>query len=152
EATTYRLAFAKTGAVKPDDLKAIVAEKEDVDALAKAGDLRWKELVEGKGEIGKATTQPYVLDTITGPEQNPWHSWMRLGGLDFFSDGRAAISTWSGDVWIVSGIDDKLDHVTWKRYATGLFQALGLRIVNDELYVLGRDQITKLKDTNGDGE
>jgi hypothetical protein len=72
--------------------------------------------------------------------------------MDFFSDGRAAISTWSGDVWVVSGIDDKLDHVKWKRFATGLFQPLGLKIVDDQVYVLGRDQITRLHDTNNDGE
>ncbi|HUR55476.1 MAG TPA: heme-binding protein, partial [Gemmataceae bacterium] len=36
--------------------------------------------------------------------------------------------------------------------ASGLFQALGLRIVHDQIYVLGRDQLTKLVDLNGDGE
>ena len=77
------------------------------------------------------------------PEQNPWNSWMRFVAFDFFSDGRAAISTWSGDVWIVSGIDDKLGKLTWKRYAAGLFEGLGLRIVNDEVYVNARDRIVR---------
>jgi glucose/arabinose dehydrogenase len=40
----------------------------------------------------------------------------------------------------------------WKRYATGLFQPLGLKIVDDIVYVLGRDQITRLHDLNHDGE
>jgi hypothetical protein len=152
EATTYRVAFAHSSAVKPADLIKIVAEKDDIDALVKAGAPRWTKEIVTKGEVTKATTKPYVLDTITVPENNPYHSWMRFGGLDFFSDGRAAVSTWSGDVWVVSGIDDKLEKLTWKRYATGLFQSLGLKIVNDEVYVLGRDQITRLKDTNNDGE
>jgi hypothetical protein len=52
----------------------------------------------------------------------------------------------------VSGIDEKLRAVTWKRFATGLFQPLGLRVVNDRVHVLGRDQITVLHDDNGDGE
>jgi hypothetical protein len=78
---------------------------------------------------------------------------MRIGGFDFFADGtRAALCTWSGDVWIVSGIDDKLPRLEWRRIATGLFQPLGLKIVDDEIYVLGRDQITRLHDFNGDGE
>src|SRR5205823_14165942 len=77
---------------------------------------------------------------------------MRFGGFNFFSDARAAISTWSGDVWIVSGIDDGHEKLTWKRYAAGLFHALGLKIVDDKVYVLGRDQITRLHDLNGDGE
>jgi glucose/arabinose dehydrogenase len=95
---------------------------------------------------------PYVVDTITVPENNPWRSWMRLTALDFFSDGRAAVTTWNGDVWIVSGIDDSLRSVRWKRFASGLFDPLGLRIVNDTLYVLERSQITRLRDLNDDGE
>jgi hypothetical protein len=77
---------------------------------------------------------------------------MRFGGLDFFSDGRAALCTWSGDVWVVSGIDEKLEKVTWKRYAAGFYQSLGLKIVNDKIYVLGRDQITRLHDLDNNGE
>lgn len=93
----------------------------------------------------------YVIDTVDVPFENPYHSWMRTSGLDFFSDGRAAVSTWSGDVWIVS-FDADMKHAHWKRFATGLFQSLGLKIVNDTVYVQGRDQITILHDLNNDGE
>jgi hypothetical protein len=73
--------------------------------------------------------------------------------VDFFAGGkRAAVCTMDGDVWTVDGIDDGLEKLTWKRYASGLFQTLGLRIVNDEIYVLGRDQITRLHDLDKDGE
>lgn len=126
--------------------------RESIDDLIKPGAVRWGKPIEVKGEVATSTTQPYVVDTITAPEDNPYHSWLRFGGMDFFSDGRAAITTWSGDVWLVSGIDAKLDHVKWQRFATGLFQPLGLKIVKDEVYVLGRDQITRLKDSNNDGE
>jgi hypothetical protein len=151
-ATTYRIAIAPDSALKPADLDHVVAQNEDVDALIQPGPARWTIPVITKGEVATSTTQPYVLDTITAPEENPWHSWLRFGGFDFFSDGRAAVSTWSGDVWLVSGIDSKLDKITWKRFATGLFQPLGLKIVDDQVYVLGRDQITKLIDNNHDGE
>jgi glucose/arabinose dehydrogenase len=108
--------------------------------------------VKTQGALG-ADDQPYTLDTITIPFENPYKSWMRIGGMDLFKDGKsAAISTWSGDVWIVTGIDAKLENLQWKRYATGLFQALGLKIVDDKIYVLGRDQITRLHDLNGDNE
>jgi glucose/arabinose dehydrogenase len=36
--------------------------------------------------------------------------------------------------------------VKWRRYASGLHQALGLKVVDDKVYVLGRDQITRLHD------
>lgn len=97
--------------------------------------------------------QAYALDTITIPEENTWKSWMRLTGFDFFSDGTtAAVCTWSGDVWIVSNIDRELKSITWRRFATGLFQPMGLKIVADKIYVIGRDQITRLHDSAKIGE
>ncbi len=127
----------------------------DLALSQQGGPSRWNERIVTKGQLGVSTTPDgaYTVDTITAPEDNPYLSWLRFGGFDFFADGhRAAITTWSGDVWLVSGIDEKLETLTWKRFATGLHQPLGLRIVRDEVYVLGRDQITRLKDLNNDGE
>ncbi|HYV26768.1 MAG TPA: hypothetical protein VFA77_04510, partial [Candidatus Eisenbacteria bacterium] len=81
-----------------------------------------------------------------------WNAKTFFGGFDFFPDGRAAICTFHGDVWIVSGIDESLGKLSWRRFAGGLFQALGLKIVDNAIYVLGRDQITRLHDLNHDGE
>src|SRR6185295_15378321 len=53
---------------------------------------------------------------------------------------------------VVSGIDEKLETLTWKRFATGLNQPMGVKIVDDTVYVIGRDQITRLHDLNKDGE
>jgi hypothetical protein len=57
-----------------------------------------------------------------------------------------------GDVWIVDGIDEPLERVTWKRFATGLYQPLGLKIIDDRIHVGCRDQIVIPEDRNGDGE
>jgi glucose/arabinose dehydrogenase len=104
-----------------------------------------------RGRLG-AGDGAYVVDTLTLPEDNPWKAWVRPSGLDFFSDGRLAVCTLNGDVWVISSIDDKLEKLLWRRFASGLYEPLGLRVVNDEVYVLGRDQITRLHDLNGDGE
>ena len=48
--------------------------------------------------------------------------------------------------------DGKREKLKWKRFAAGLYEPLGLRIVNDVVYVRGRDQITRLHDLNADGE
>ncbi len=117
----------------------------------KAGAPRWTTPLTTVGQLG-AGDGAYVVDTLTLPDDNPWSAWMRPGGVDAFADGRIAISTWSGDVWVVSGVDDALQTLTWKRFATGLFQPLGLRIVDDVVYAHGRDQITRLKDLDADGE
>lgn len=147
EGQTFKIAYAKNAAA----VKAVAAPVNLTD-FTKGGPAHWAQPITTKGELAKDDKQPYVLDSIGVPFENPWKSWMRIGAMDFFPDGRAAVSTWSGDVWIVSGIDAKLENVTWKRYATGLFQALGLKIVNNEILVMGRDQITKLHDQNNDGE
>lgn len=123
----------------------------DVKALTKAGPARWTTPVTTEGKVSKST-DAYVVDTITIPEDNPWKSWIRCSGFDFFSDGRIAVCSVSGDVWVVSGVDKDLSKLTWKRFATGLFQPLGLKIVKDEVYVLGRDQITRFHDYNKDSE
>ena len=124
----------------------------DLEPLTKGGLPRWPEKLVTHGRLG-TNDGPYAIDTLTEPDHNPWHSWMRFGGIDFFPDGkRVALCTWSGDVWIVSGVDGDLKDLTWQRIATGLFQPLGLQIVDGQIYVLGRDQITRLHDLNGDGE
>ncbi len=123
-----------------------------LEPLTHGGPAHWNPQLTTHGKLG-ADDGPYAIDTLTCPEQNPWDSWMRFGGVDFFADGkRAALGTWSGDVWIVSGINGALEKLTWQRIATGLFQPLGLQIVKGQIYVLGRDQITILRDLNGDGE
>jgi hypothetical protein len=96
---------------------------------------------------------PFAIDALTHPENNPWFCRMRFGGFDFLPDGhRAAICTWDGDVWLVDGIDHPERGSTWQRIASGLFQPLGLKIVNGQIYVSCRDQIVRLHDLNGDGE
>ncbi|MBR9758679.1 hypothetical protein GYB43_00055 [bacterium] len=95
----------------------------------------------------------FAVDVLTVPNRNinPHSAWMRTSGFDFYPDGkRAAVCTWMGDVWIVEGIDQLDGKLTWKRICSGLFQPLGLKIVNDKIHVTCRDQLAKLHDTNGD--
>lgn len=122
-----------------------------LDALIKPGPAQWPKPLVTKGQLG-SDDGSYVVDTITAPYENPHRALMRFGGHDFFRDGDAAVCTIDGDVWRVSGLDGDLQNISWKRYATGLFQPLGLKIVDDKVYVLGRDQITRLHDANGDHE
>jgi len=116
----------------------------------------WPDVITTTGRLAapRDMNDPYVVDTITLPDDNPWKSWMRPGGFDFFTSDptKAAICNWSGDVWTVSGLTGDLKELKWQRIASGLFQPLGLRIVNDQVYVVGRDQVTKLVDLNNDGE
>ena len=62
------------------------------------------------------------------------------------------MGTLPGDVWIVSGINDKLDQVTWQRFAAGLYEPLGMKVVDGGLTAITRGRIVKLHDYNQDGE
>jgi hypothetical protein len=123
----------------------------DVAALCRPGAAHWLPAITNAGQVG-FPTDGFAVDTITVPYSNPWKALFFCSGVDFFNDGSAAVCTIHGDVWRVRGLDEKMRRVTWKRFATGLYQPLGLRVVNDRAYVLGRDQITILHDENGDDE
>jgi len=123
----------------------------DPGTLCRGGTPHFPEIVETTG-VRSTGSGAYVVDTLTEPLTNPWGVKTFFGGFDFLPDGRAAICTFHGDVWLVSGIDDSLAKLRWKRFAAGLFQPLGLKVVDGRIHVLGRDQITRLHDLNDDGE
>lgn len=95
----------------------------------------------------------YAEDVFVLPKVNPWKSRMRPTGIDFIKEGKAAIvSTIDGEVYSLEGITQAEGFIKWHRIATGLFQPLGIKYQNGDIYVGCRDQIVKLVDLNGDGE
>ncbi len=127
------------------------AGPEDLATVARPGPARWLPELRTIGQRG-FDTDFLTVDTLTVPYKNPWNALFFLAGVDFTPDGAAYVCSIHGDVWRVSGINEKLGHLAWKRFATGLFQPLGLKVRDGEIFVLGRDQITRLHDKNGDGE
>ncbi len=102
-----------------------------------------------------SSDRPWLVDQIPLPpalEKSPYQSKVRVSDLDFFSDAdRALLTTWDGDLWLLSGLKE-FKKFTWKRYATGFFEPLGLKIVDDIPHIAGRDGIYKIYDLNNDGE
>lgn len=98
---------------------------------------------------------PWLVDSIPLPptlKESPYLSKIRLSDFDFFPGGdRALLTTWDGDIWHVSGLKD-FKSITWKRYATGFFEPLGIRIVDGVPHIAGRDAIWQAIDTNNDHE
>ncbi len=155
--------------LKKEDLETQRSQssQRSLKGLTQPGPARWTAEITTRGVVSDKA-DALVVDTLTLPFDNPYKALMFVGGHDFFSrlglrpdpaSGRdgvptydAAICTLHGDVWLVGGIDDKLEKLKWKRFATGLFQPLGLKIVKNQIYVVGRDQITRLHDFNNDGE
>ena len=153
-AGAFKLGIGRTDAANAGKVAALLQGAPRFNEGAKAGKAHWAEPVVMAGVLAASSTPDgaYVQDVLTPPVPNPWNRRVRFGGMDFFADGkRAALSTWDGDVWIVSGIDEKLEKLTWKRFASGGFETLGLKIVDDVIYTSGRDQITRYRDLDGDG-
>jgi len=128
----------------------------DLDALTTGGPELWPDRLTTTAEIG-LNDGPFAVDTLTHPEANPWLAQMRFTGLDFYEDGDSlAVCSWDGDVWIVSGLNQlsasgSANQLTWRRIASGLFQPLGIKIIDGVIYVTCRDQLVVLRDRNGDG-
>ncbi|MEM9659813.1 MAG: LamG domain-containing protein, partial [Planctomycetota bacterium] len=154
-AEPLRLAVLYGSSDDADDLQPLRAAldqaepAEDLAPLCQGGPRRWtaeavtsaRKMDEGDG--------PFAAEAISLPNDNPYRSWMRLGGFDFFDDGdSAAVCTWQGDVWLVSGLTSSEGEFHWRRIASGMFQPLGLKIVDGVVYVTCRDQITILRDLN----
>ena len=115
---------------------------------SRGGPRRWADVVTSGKRA--ADDSAYVVDNLTVPVE-PYQAWMRLSAIDAFDDGSLAVATLSGDVWIAT-FDDDLRKINWRRYATGLYEPLGLKVVGGVVYTRGRDRITRLHDLNQDGE
>lgn len=77
----------------------------------------------------------------------------KVGGLDFTSDGRLVVSTWdaAGSVYILDNVQTgDTTKMKAKRIAFGLAEPLGLKVVNDTIYVMQKHEMTRLIDTDGD--
>ncbi|MEM6966574.1 MAG: family 16 glycoside hydrolase, partial [Bacteroidota bacterium] len=77
----------------------------------------------------------------------------KVGGMDFLPDGRLVVSTWdaTGGIYIIENVqsgDPKKMSV--KEIASGLAEPLGLKVVDGDIYVLQKQELTRLKDLDGD--
>ena len=124
----------------------------DLTALTHGGPPRWPTRITTEPLLG-TDDGPFAVDVLRRPASNPWLCRVRPTGFDFLPDGnRMAVCTWDGDVWMVEGIEAPQDGLTWQRIASGLFQPLGVKLVEGQIYVSCRDQIVILHDLDGDGE
>ena len=77
----------------------------------------------------------------------------KVGGMAFMEDGRMVVSTWepTGSVYILSNLEqDDPEKIKVKRVAKGLAEPLGLTVVDGDIYVLQKQELTRLVDNDGD--
>jgi glucose/arabinose dehydrogenase len=79
---------------------------------------------------------------------------MEAAGLAPMPDGRLAVGVRRGEVWVLEHPEARpptAEAVGYKRFATGLHELLGLAWRDGALYATQRSEVTRLRDTDGDG-
>jgi hypothetical protein len=120
----------------------------------------------GRKECGGVTDAPgdglplsgvHPSYTLTNLRPNGFQP--QVTGMDFFPDGRLAITTWGGtdnsqgEVWVLGNTTGSTSpgQVTTQRIASGLKEPMGIKIVDGIVYVSEKHRLTELTDTTGDG-
>lgn len=90
----------------------------------------------------------YEIKTLPIPKE----IYLEVGGLATMPDGRLAVSTRRGEIWIVENPYQKSSHQTYyRRFASGLHEVLGLAYKDGAFYCSQRGELTKISDTDRDG-
>ncbi len=130
----------------PDNV--FVYNKNDKPSSALANVFQRGSKIPGDGAALNAVHPSYNLSQARPPLFTP-----RVGGMDFLSDGRLVVCTWdpNGAVYILDGVQTgDPEKITYKEIGAGLAEPLGLKVVDDEIYILQKQELTKLVDTDGD--
>ncbi len=90
----------------------------------------------------------YAITQIPTPEG----AVIEGGAIELLPDGRLAVCTRRGQVWIVAhAADHPAKPVQWSLFAEYLHEPLGLAWRDGWLYVVQRPEVTRLRDEDGDG-
>lgn len=117
--------------------------------------------VVGVASVGVA--QPKKKGPVKNDDEDTYYQLLRYeppvgevleaGALEILPDGKVAVGTRRGEVWLIDNAftpDPKQAKFT--RYAHGLHEILGLGQKDGWLYVTQRPDVSRIKDTNGDGK
>ena len=90
----------------------------------------------------------YEIKTLPIPKE----IYLEVGGLATMPDGRLAVSTRRGEIWIIENPYQTANHqVHYKRFASGMHEVLGLAYRDGAFYCSQRGELTKITDTDRDG-
>jgi glucose/arabinose dehydrogenase len=104
---------------------------------------------ERKERISDLENHYYELVTLPIPKGIV----LEAGALQFLPDGRLASATRFGEIYIIDKPLEKPPvNVKFTQFASGLHEILGLAYRDGWLYCTQRGEVTRMKDTDGDGK
>jgi glucose/arabinose dehydrogenase len=112
-------------------------------------------LGQGKPGAKKAPLKPeteadyYKILTFTPPPGEV----LEAGAIETLPNGKVAVGTRRGEVWLIdNAYDPDPKKAKFSRFAHGLHEVLGLAQKDGWLYVTQRPDVSRIKDSDGDGK
>jgi hypothetical protein len=110
---------------------------------------------------GATGAEPYVItdiltaNTLANSRSADWKPGqgitLEVSGMDWLADGRLTVVLRKGEVWLLGNVHaEKATEVTYKLFASGLHEPLGLRVDGRDLLITQRAELTRLRDVDGD--
>lgn len=120
-------------------------------------------LVKSKA-LGMIALAFLVTLPLSAQEQNDYYRIVTLetpagvnfeaSGLDRLPDGRLAVALRKGEVWIIHNPlaePPTVKALGYRLFASGMHEILGLAVHEGDIYVTQRSEVTRLRDTDGNG-
>ena len=96
-----------------------------------------------------AEAEFYPIEIVPGPQNVV----LEASSIELLPAGKVAVGTRRGEIWIADGALGKdVAQTKWSRFASGLHEILGLAWKDGWLYVTQRPEVSRLQDTNDDGQ
>jgi len=127
----------------PNDLKETIPPPENPEDLGPKG-------TPGDGFPVAGVHPSFDLEQVRPASFQP-----KVGGMDFLDErgDKLLVSTWDpdGSVFLLEGVQNgDPEKIKVTRIAKGLAEPLGLKVVDGEIYVLQKQELTQLIDHDGD--
>ncbi|SIT16110.1 Azurin [Zobellia uliginosa] len=99
-----------------------------------------------QSDMAKKEAQFYSIVDVPIPQDVV----LEVGGLALTDDDKLGVSTRRGEVWVIDKPYSKSP--SYKRFASGMHEVLGLNYKDNSFYLAQRGELTKLEDKDNDGE
>ena len=89
----------------------------------------------------------YPITTIPLPEGEV----IEVSGIDVLPGNKVAIASRRGDIFVGENVFGEDPEPTWTLFARGLHEVLGIAWKDGWLYLTQRPEVSRIKDSDGDG-